>query len=51
MSKKKVKFQTRAGSYTGRVVSYYDTTKGEFAIVLCNDGKERRVRPSLLSPV
>lgn len=50
MSKKKVTFRTRAGSYVGRVVERYSTLKGEFAKVLCNDGKTRSVRPSLLQP-
>lgn len=49
-SKKKVMFQTRAGSYTGRITETYNTLKGEFAKVLCNDGKTRSVRPSQLQP-
>ena len=50
MSKKKVTFRTRAGTYVGRLVEKYSTMRGEFALVRCEDGKDRRVRPSLLSP-
>lgn len=49
-AKKKVTFQTRAGTYTGRVTEKYSTLKGEFAAVACDDGKTRRVRPSQLQP-
>jgi hypothetical protein len=49
MAKKKVKFQTRAGTYIGTIVEKYQTAKGEFAKVLCSDSKTRSVRPSQLT--
>lgn len=49
-SKKKVTFQTRAGTYIGRVIEKYQTAKGEFAKVDVGSGRVLSVRPSMLSP-